>query len=405
MTEYAPYMPRPSTLALTVACPASVKLQAGVTPLPETDEEAEGTAAHFIAMKYAEGYAVEFPVGSKFKSGGRDWTVDLDMVTGAIMYREALGGPHPYLRLEDGVAIPRIHERLTGTPDAWRFFLDAREAFAGRPWYPSQFPTDDYHAGRIKLLRIGDYKFGHRYVEVFGNYQLSGYASGVMHRLELTDNDPYLWLELILVQPRNYHPDGPVRRWVIHASELRAYLNHAASATREALSENPRAITNNACIDCKARHACQTLQYATNAFVDFSGSAELVEMPHDAIGQELAIIDDAIDRLKARYTGLAAQADTLLRAGKQIAFYHMAPGESRLVYRDNVNIDEVVGLGELLGIQLRKPESLKNALVTPTQAIQLGIDEGVMSKYAHRPPAALKLTRDDSITARKVFAK
>jgi hypothetical protein len=391
----------PSAMALTVKCHASVQLQEQVPPLPETEEEAEGTFAHWVAMKYAQGHEHSMPVGSKFMYNGREWTIDIDMVAGAEMYKRAIGGFHSSLRLEDAVRASRIHpEHCWGTPDAWRFFPDARNAWLECP--PEISPVL-FAQGVVKILRIGDYKFGHRYVEVYGNYQTTAYAVGVMERLDLDDLDPNLWIEMCIIQPRCYQAEGPVRWWRVQASALRAYVNIASSAAHAALGENPVATTNDSCIDCRARHVCKTLQYATGALVDFSTSAELVEMPHDAIGTELAMVQDAIQRLKARETGLAAQAEALMRQGKPISFFHMTPGQSRLTYFDDVNIDEVVSLGELMGVDLRKPPDRKDLLVTPTQAIQRGIDEKTMSAYAHRPRAALKLTRDDSTTARKVF--
>lgn len=386
----------PSSLNLVVACLASPHLQAQVPALPPTEEELEGEAAHWVAMRYAAGYGRELPVGSKFKSRHREWEVDGDMVTGAMMYVNALGGPHSTLRLEDPVDIPRIYpSNYYGTPDGWRFF----------PQY--NFPAElRLPRSTIKLLRVADYKYGHRFVEVFESYQLSAYASGVMHRLQLTDNDDDLWVELILVQPRSYHREGPVRIWRGPAHMLRATLNVAKSAVTESRdTPHPPARTSEHCVDCKARHVCKTLQYATQTLIDFSTTAEVVEMPAEAMGQELALVEDAIQRLEARQTGLAAQAEALLRQGRPVAFYHMSPGQSRLTYLDNVTAEEITSFGDLIGIDLRKPQTLKEKLVTPTQAIALGIAPDVMKSYASRPPAAFKLTRDNSITARKVFAK
>lgn len=381
--EHAPIAP--SSLAMTVECPGSVTLQAQVPEEPETEEAAEGTAAHWIALKYAQGQGAQFPVGAKFHIKGREWTVDLDMVTGAMMYAQAVGGHHSELRLEDPVGIPRIHvDKCYGTPDAWRFLT---------------------HDPKAKLLRVVDYKYGHRFVEVYDNYQLAAYASGIMHRLGLTDNDPELFLELTLVQPRVYHKEGAVRSWRGPADMLRAVLNIARAAASEALGPNPRTRTNEHCLDCRARHVCRTLQFAAQTFIDFSGTPEKVELPPEAMGQEMVLIEEAIDRLKARYTGLAAHAEVYMRAGTPIAFHHMEAGQSRRIYREDVTLDELVGLGDLLGIELRKKQTLKETLVTPTQAVQLGIDESVMSEYSHRPPAALKLARDNSMSARKVFNK
>lgn len=384
---------RPSGLALLVKCAASAKLQASVPLLPPTEEELEGEVAHHVAMRYAMGNGSKLPVGSKVLNKGREWTVDLDMVTGAKIYERAITGGYD-LRLEDPVSIPRIHPKFGGTPDAWHFLPNhVFPAELGLPRAP------------VKLLRVADYKYGHRFVEVFENYQLSAYTAGVMQRLNLTDNDTDLWVELILVQPRSYHHEGPVRVWRGPAHMLRSTINVAHNRVHEAWGDNPIAATSDQCIDCKARHACKTLQHATNAFIDFSSTGELVEMPADAMGQELAMVEDAIKRLEARATGLAAQAEALLRQGKPIAFYHMTPGLSRRVYKDDVNVDEVVGLGDLLGIDLRKPQTLKDSLVTPTQAIALGVDEATMKSYSYRPPAAYKLTRDDALIARKVFSK
>lgn len=406
MTDINVHAPiAPSSLDLTVKCPGSVQLQAAILPQPETEEEAEGIAAHYVALVYARGGGKFLPVGTKFKAGlkPREWTVDLDMVVGATYYANALGGFHTDLRTEDSVAVKRVHpEHCYGTPDGWRFFPDARRAWA---MCPPEMSPEVFAAGQIKLLRVGDYKYGHRYVEVFGNFQMTAYAAGVMERLNLEDLDPNLWIEMFIAQPRSYHRDGPVRYWRVQASMLRAFINQASNAAHEALSDNPRTMTNDSCIDCRARHACKTLQYATSAFLDFANSAELVEMPHEAIGTELALIQDAIKRLEARETGLAAQAESLLRQGKPVSFFHMSPGQSRLTYKEDVNVDEVVGLGELINVDLRRPLARKDLLVTPTEAMKLGVDEAVMKLYAFRPPAALKLTRDNSITARKAFSK
>jgi Protein of unknown function (DUF2800) len=391
---------RPSSLALTVACAASVRLQATVPPLPPTEEDAEGTAAHWVAMQYAAGRAAEFPVGAKFRINGRDWEVDMDMSVGARIYAAALEAPNGYLRLEDTVKISRIHPDLChGTPDAWRFFPTYTFPEAVRAAYP-RLPSHP-----VKLIRIGEYKYGHRWVEVFDNAQMSAYAAGVMERLNLTDNDPDLWVELVLVQPRTYTREGPVRTWRIEAVDLRPVINQAWNAVQRALLPEPPATTNEHCIDCTARSVCKTLQYATSAFIDFSTSAEVVEMPAEAIGQEMIILEEAMNRLKARLTGLQAQAEALLQQGKPVAFYHMEPGQSRMIYRDDVDIAEVIGLGDLLGVDLRKPQTKKDQLVTPRQAIDLGVDADIIKKYSHRPPAAYKLARDDTVTARKVFYK
>lgn len=401
---------RPSSLSLIIACNAALQLQESVPPLPATDDEAEGTAGHWVARRYLAGFAHELPLGSKFLSEGKEWKVTLDMQVGATLYVRALGGVDPEMHIEEFVAIPRVHDtECGGTPDGWRYFPDARTAFPGG--CPEGLPLDRFLAGRIKLLRVGDYKFGHRYVEVFENPQLAPYASGVMDKLGLSEMDDDLYVELILVQPRSYHKDGPVRVWRTKAINLRNTLIAANDAAERALiplsDKNfaPLARTGSHCLDCRARHVCTTLQYQTGSIVDFSHKAERSKLDPMSLGQELMILQEATKRLKARETGLAAQAEAMLRRGERVPFYHMDTQSGALAYFENVTADEIVGLGIMTGVDLRKTPKLKDLVVTPTQAIDLGIDPDVMEHYAKRYPGKMTLTRDNSVTARKVFSK
>lgn len=401
---------RPSGLSLTVACNASLQLQESVPPLPQTDEEAEGHAAHWVARRYVAGFGAELPVGAKFTYDGTEWKVDADMFAGAKLYERALGGVHPALHIEEWTEVKRVHLfECGGTPDGWRYFPDAR-ATCLPGLALDGVPLDRFLAGEIKILRVGDYKYGHRYVEVFENYQLGAYAAGVADKLGLDDTDENVYVELVLVQPRSYHADGAVRIWRTKLVNLRALINIANNNAHQALipfnaPNPPQATTGSHCIDCKARHVCATLQKNTMHLVDFSHTPERVELPAWALGQELMIVQDARKRLEAREEGLAAQAEALVRGGQAVPFYHMEAGRSYLTYFDDVNADELVGLGDCVGIDLRKKLERKDLVVTPTQAMQLGIDETVMQSYAHRPKGTLRLTRDNSITARKVFSK
>lgn len=400
------YRVRPSGLPLTVACNASLQLQESCTPLPETDEEAEGHAAHWVARRYLAGWGHELPVGRVFDYGGRDWTVDDDMHAGAVLYHNAVGGCHADLHVEETIECKRVHySECGGTPDAFRYFHDARSAWAN---CPDGIPLDRFLAGRIKLVRVGDYKYGHRYVEVFENYQLTPYVTGVMDKLGLLDIDEDLYVEMILVQPRTYRREGPVRVWRVQAIELRHAINdcnEAADAALMPLGEPfaPKAKTGKHCLDCRARHVCAALQTQNMSLVDYAHTAERIELPPMALGQELAIVEDAIERLKARHTGLYAQAEAMVRAGQAVPFYGMEPAGAKLTYLDNVDTDELVNMGDLFGIDLRKKLERKDRVVTPTQAIQLGIDEATMKAYAQRPAGKLKLSRINTTAVRKVF--
>ena len=380
MTIHAPIAI--SGLALTVACHASVQLQAAVPAVPETDEEAEGTAGHLVAAWAAAGRLLD--VGTKFDSKGRTWDVTVDMHNGARIWAETVTrGTKGTLRLEDGVRASAIHpEHCWGTPDAWEYFPQGTG--------PQGAP----------VLRVADYKFGHRFVDVFENWQLVGYAVGVMERLELRDEG--LILELIACQPRAYRPgESAVRVWRVPAVEIRALVNIAMTAAHAALAPNPTATTGNHCLDCKARHACKAMRYSTASIVDFSMTAELLRLDPVSMGQELRILRAAMRRLEARETGLAAQVEATIRAGERVPFFSMEPKQSRQVWLDDAGIEERVNLGLSVGVDIRKPPET----FTPRQAIDAGIDERIIALYSHRPPGAMTLKEDDPKATRKALSQ
>lgn len=377
-----------SKLAMCVACPGSVVMQEHMPPHIESEEEAEGTAAHLPAMAHASGNP--WPIGAHFESGGKSWTVDHDMHIGAKMWARGMGGTHGDLRLEDAVRASAIHvEHCWGTPDGWRY-MDVLKytPIEGFPWSPPD---------NLPVIRIGDYKFGHRYVEIFENYQLLGGTVGVLERLEVFDFD--IWIEWVLVQPRAYHREGPIRVWRARASSLRALINIAYSAVDEALGPDPTCHSGPHCKDCDATAICTTLMNAGAHIVDYSSKALPDKMTPQAMGVELRIISDALKRLEARKVGLAASVESVLRAGQPVPMWKMAPGRANRAYFDTVTPEEIAMLGDLACIELRKPL----AVCTPTQAIEAGIDEKVMEQYSARPKGALSLKPDKAAEVRKIF--
>lgn len=362
----------PSVLHLTVPCPGSLQLQAAVTPTPPTGEQAEGELGHIVARKYAQGHGAEWPLGRKYKIDVHEFEIDDDMVDGAAIYTDEA---QPGGRYEEPVSIPDVHPtECFGTPDYWRVILETY----------------------LKLLKVIDYKYGHRFVEVFEHYQLIAYAAGIARFLGLALDFPVV---LVIVQPRNY-THGAVREWKTTVGEIyRICAEKIAPRVALALGPNPPTYVGRHCYDCKARHACKTLQTADANLVDFAGTAEAIETPREAVGAELRILADAIKILQARYTGLYEQASNLARGGFPIAHWGLEAGNGRLKWKDDVTPSTVIAMADLFGINVRKPEAVK----TPTQCVQAGIDKGVIDEYAHRPPGALRLVPDDTTRTRKIF--
>lgn len=370
----------PSGLNLTKACAASLLLQYMATPLPDSDEEAEGTAAHWHAVQWAMGR--QMPVGTVFNHEGRDWTVDLDMENGSKLFAyHCVRGQ--FGRYEDGVSMHQISEHCYGTPDYWHARVNLGESDA------------------IAEVHIKDYKYGHRYVDPFENWQLLAYAVGVIDRLKLWSNHD-LEIVLAIIQPRAYEAGGPVREWRITCDQLaEIWVPRMAKRVAEALAPNAQATVGSHCLDCKARHLCRPLQHGAMDIVQFAGVAEAVDLAPEALAVEARIMHDAYKVLEARYDGLKAQIEALLRSGKAVPFWHLADGRSALKWNEGVGVDTVQELGAALSLTLVKPP----APMTPTQCVQAGVHEDVVAKFATRLPGGKILKPLTTTAATRLFRK
>jgi hypothetical protein len=353
----------PSALATIVACHAHGMMAAPYADEPPTPEQLEGDAGHWVALQYVSGN--EVPVGAMTPQG---LAVDEDMVDGALLWVATVG---LYGFAEMPVVCERIHPTdCWGTPDWWR--------------------ADEIE----RILRVKDYKYGHRFVDAFENWQLIAYAVGLLDTLGLSDLE---WIvELQIVQPRNYQ-GPPVRTWRIRASDLRAYVNIARHAAERALMPDPVASVGPHCLDCPARHECKTLQHTAMHVVEYAGTAERVNLNAMALAAELSILERTHELLEARLTGLQEQAMARIRRGELVPGHAIAHPPGRLVW--NHSPDEVAAMGDMFKVDLRKGL----AVMTPTQAVKAGLDEAVRDTYASRPPGKAKLVTETTTQARKVF--
>lgn len=364
----------PSSAARRVQCPQSTTLEA-LYPEDEDSEEArEGEAAHWAASEMLAGRLVDPGVVAP-----NGVVLTDEMCDGAdLYYNDVVKTLAPFgLKPEQGqieqrVAIPRVHPQSWGTPD-YRILLQ------GRP---------------MKLF-IWDYKFGHRFVEVFQNLQCVEYVAGCTEGIH--DIDPGVEVVVTIVQPRAFHREGPVRRWKTTLVELRALINICSTAAHEALGPEPRTRLGPECRDCRARHACPTLQEQGYRDMDFARHVTPLDMPAPAAGLELRYVKRAIERLKARESGLEQQLMSAARRGQRTPGWAMQPGESR--ERWKVPAAQVLEIGKLLHLDLAKPTEA----VTPNQARDKGLDPAIVQQLAERPPAAMKLVEDDGSLARKAF--
>lgn len=330
----------------------------------------EGTAAHWCFERMFAG--VTPAVGEAAPNGV---LVTDEMLDGAELFVEAVRAAVPQdvrLYVEDKLMMHNvIHEANWGTPDL----------FALVP-------------GTIWLF---DYKFGHRYVEEFENWQLIDYTAGIYQAClpsgPLPDSTV---VHITIVQPRVFNRGSPVRTWTTSIGALKPYWDKLRAAAPMAMCDDAPCVTGDHCEFCNGRHACEALQRTSLTAIEKAYSSIPLVLPPTAAARELRSMQRAADMMAARITGLQQQLLDLCRKGTNVPGYAIEQAQGR--QRWTRPVAEVVVLGEMFGLKLDKP-----AVITPKQAIKAGVPAAVVAQMSDEPLGEWRLIEVTTDKARKVF--
>ena len=363
-------------MAILIQCPGSWKMQRLHPPAPDSTEAAEGDAAHWTIAEWSAGRRPH--VGQIAPNGV---PVTEEMLEGAELWEDHVGTPqHVEERLPPSEL---IDPDMWGTPDGWSY-------------RPIPVPDTNVVGG---VITLADYKFGHRFVDVYKNWQLLSYAKLIVDGLKLDGlQEQHTRIVFKIVQPRSYHVEGPVREWSCMASDLRAEWNQIKSTIMLAKTDQAQCWVGPECRDCSARAFCPTLQRSTLAALDEAGRPTPMALPPPALGLELRLIGRAIERLKARESGLKEEALSKIRTGTSVPGFMTEAGKGRETWK--VPVEQIEALGEVMGVAVTK-----KAPLTPKQAIKAGLTKELVDSFSFTPTGELKLVEDDGSFLRRTFGK
>lgn len=353
----------PSSASRRVMCPGSLEMEERYPELEESPHSKEGNAAHYVASEMLKGN----PLGDYAPNGEK---ITNEMIEGAELYRKAI---EPYgivpEFIEKTVTIKSIHPDCWGTPDYFTWDND-------------------------NVLYVFDYKFGHRYVEVYKNWQLMEYAAGLIDALPCIQR-----VVFCIVQPRSFSNEGKVRTWGIPVALLEPYFEILRKQEAIAFSGSAPCTPNPECRDCRARHACKALQVSALTAVEVSQGSTPWELSSEEIGRELRYLKNAEYLLNCRIAGLEEQAKSMIMQGKSVVGFRLEIGNPREYWKKPV--DEIVEMGELFGVDLQK----KKEVITPAQARKAKLPENVLQSLIEYKYTSLKLTPIDEALPSKIFSK
>jgi hypothetical protein len=310
-------------------CPGSVRMTRDIPETRSTYAE-EGTAAHYLAetclrkeldaAAYADRVVRILDKGCSILKPGAvamegDFEVDAEMIEAVQIYLDAVRSdmaatPGAELEIEKKFDLSKLRAGMFGTNDAC-----LKQPFG--------------------FLRIYDLKYGAGYaVEVEKNPQLLYYALGAYL------GGDYEIVELIVIQPRARHKDGPVRRWGLDAEALEKWATEELiPAAERAEAPDAPVVPGHWCKFCAAMGVCRGLMdfAAETTKADFTKVVELP--PPDLLSEtDLSKVMASADIFRSWLTSVFAHAENKLRQGGTVPGWKLVQKKTNRVWRDEKEV-------------------------------------------------------------------
>lgn len=370
---------RPSQAVRWGNCSGSHALEPHYPADEDGPEAREGTAAHHYNSEALYGRVL--PVGALAPNGH---PITAEMVECGQLF------------IDD----------VQGTLAAWRsqgdhveFYVEAK-VYAHKTIHPKNEGTPDVFVinWTRKIIVVLDYKYGHRYVDPFNNEQLINYFGAILETFGIDREAAKEWTaSLRVVQPRNYHRDGPVRRWDTTGRILVGLIDNLQRAAQKAKGVAPETKTGPWCRDCQARRGCDAFMRAAASAMDVAGDTVPHDLPPQAVGLELRHLHRAAKLIEQRIEALEEQGLSIIAQGGTIPYYAKGYVQGREKW--TIPADEVFILGEVMGVDLHAPPEP----VSPSQARKAGLDPALVATLTVKPTGAAKLLSADDTAAAKAF--
>lgn len=345
-----------------MTCNGSRLLAASVPPAPgDTDARDEGIAAHYMAV-------------ASFRGANIIELVDRKAPNGVFMTAEMAEHAGSYLEIlkqDAGFAGVEIDTSHDYSP---HWVVDGRSDYIGM-----RTQTE---------LHIVDYKYGYRVVEPYRNWTLISHAIGHLKR----NNISVETIRFSIYQPRPYHPDGPMRSWVISYPALTNYyaeLNEALSNPTDLLVTSPH------CHNCPANAGCRAAQLAEYNIIDVATMVVNDKIDNARLAFTLDNLNRAKKMLEDRLEALSELAKHRIQSGAVVDNYSTEMGLGNTRWNEGITPD-------ILKAMTNQDLTVPAKLVTPAEAKRRGLTDTTVKALTHRPPTGIKLVR---ISANKKATK
>lgn len=332
-------------------CPGSIRVSAGM-PNISSEYAMEGTAAHQLAegCLRVNKDAVDY-LGTEIIVQKKTFTVTEEMTVAVQVFLDAVRAD--LMSVGDGADLLIEH----------KFKLD---------WlYPGLYGTNDAMVGEpFGILRVYDFKYGAGVVvDAEDNVQMMYYALGAAR------GDAYEEVELVIVQPRAEHSEGPVRRCRMKVSELMRWADEVllpgAKATE---AEDAPLVLGEYCRFCPALAVCPSQQErAMVVAAEVFGAVPIAPPSPESMSPErLRKVLDVASLVETWFAACRTHARNLLETGavsSEELGYKFVVGRASRSWKSEqeaaVWLEALLGKEEAYSIKLLSVSQAEKALKGP----------------------------------------
>lgn len=394
-------------------CPGSNALMAKLPPAPTSKFAAEGTAAHELCetllknkVLYHCDWNATNMIGEPIEADDFTFKVNEEMANAVNLYVDTI--------LEDAKRIGctlegqlRKHPSST-VPNAWETYTEKERAQISQRWVNiekdfqlTDVDTDARGTNDASIyvpdetLIVYDFKYGAGIpVEAVENKQMLYYAIGAAGDKLMNFKN----IELVIVQPRANHPNGPVRRWVTTPEYVAQFKEELKQRIAETRNPNANTCAGKWCRFCTAKLICPAMRDKSYelAKIDFQKpvSENRIKAPQELSPKELKLFLDNAELLENYIKEVRIYAEKMLESGKTIEGYKLV--KSTKTHRKWNDKDE--NIAPILELELGADyDSLFNkTLKTPSQIEKMvkGSKE-LLTNYWFRPEGKNVLVREE----------
>lgn len=335
-------------------CPGSVREIAKLPEQPPSEYALEGTRAHELAELCLRKKQDPFILA-----------IDENMANAIQLYIDVICDdmvqyPQAKLQIEHKFHLVSVDQNAFGTNDA-----NLRQ-FMGR-------------------LIVYDFKYGAGVaVEAEENKQMLYYALGAAQEGDFTE------IELVIVQPRAMHKDGPVRRWLITIEQLEQFSVELKSAIEATKDSNAELKAGSWC----HKTFCPYLSQCPAVKKNIQKSADLVfdeinednlPAPEKMTPLQLRRLLDVIPLIDAWIKAVEGHAFNLANSGKHIPDYKLVRKRANRKWSDTAEdqLKKMFKQDVIYDLKLKSPAQLEKL-----------VDKKVVAPLTITPDAGLVLVHE-----------